>query len=157
MNSELEKAYSEAKAEARKNLSQASKTTPCVMITEANWNALLAAIAKELELMNSMVTNDQMIDYLVQMNEIFSKEVDWLAEKEQNISKEMESKATSLMERMESQAGKMSEQNASDLAKAKKELKDQIQNNSDQMYHRMLLPCLLTTLLAAVLVLLQML
>ena len=157
MNSELEKAYSEAKTEARKSLSQASKTTPCVMITEANWSALLAALAKELELMNSMVTKDQMMDYLVQMNEIFDKEVDWLAEKEQSIAKDMESKAASLMERMESQAGRQSEQNASDLEKAKLELNQQFLNCSDQMYHRMFLPCLLTTLLAAVLVLLQML
>ena len=157
MNSEYEKAYSEAKAEAKKNLITASRTTPCVMVTEANWNALLKAIAKELELMDGVVTNEQMLSYINQLNQIFTTEAAWLEEKEQSISKDMQQKASSLTERLESQAGKMSEQNASDLEKAKKELQEQMQDYSDRMYHRILLPCLILTLLASVLVLLQML
>ena len=168
MNSEYEKTYQDAKDTAKKKLELASRTTPCYMVTEENWNAMLAAMAKQLEMMGKIVTSEQMVSYINQLNQIFTKEAEWLnqerhsiatdlANREHSISAEMEMKARDMTQRLESQAGKMSEQNASDLEKAKKELQEQMQDYSDRMYHRILLPCLILTLLASVLVLLQML
>ena len=56
---------------------------------------------------------------------------------------------------MDRQAGNLNEQYASALEKTRTELQKQMQENTEKLYHRILTPCLLTTLLAAVLTLLR--
>ena len=155
MNSEYEKNLSEVKRIASQKLTEAEKPTPCFMVTQENWNLLLQGLAMQIQMMESMVTNEEMVSYYNQLAAIFRKEKSWLEEKQQDLKSEMEFQVKNWKLEMEKQAGKLNEQYASALEKTRSELETQARESSEKLYHRILTPCLLTTFLAAVLTLLQ--
>ena len=54
MNSESDKRLQEVKRIAAQNLAEAQKPTPCFMITQENWKALLTGFYSQLALMEKM-------------------------------------------------------------------------------------------------------
>ena len=155
MNSEYEKNLSEVKRIASQKLTEAEKPTPCFMITQENWNLLLHGLGLQIQMMERMVTSEQMVSYYNQLAEIFRKKTEWLEQTQENLKSEMELQVKNWKTEMEKQAGKLNEQYASALEKTRSELENQARENSEKLYHRILTPCLLTTFLAAVLTLLQ--
>ena len=149
MNSKYDEELTSFIGNAEKNLIQATEPTKCVMISEENWKSIVKTLEAQLKAMDrlgeitkELPSTDQLMSFIQQtmdINLIHQKK--WM--------NDLEGFSTKMMTDLTSQAGKMSEQSATDLAKIKMEM----QAYSDRLYHRLLLPCLLTTLLSAVLTL----
>ena len=149
MNSKYDEELTSFIGNAEKNLIQATEPTKCVMISEENWKSIVKTLEAQLKAMDrlgeitkELPSTDQLMSFIQQtmdINLIHQKK--WMTD--------LEGFSTKMMTDLTSQAGKMSEQSATDLAKIKMEM----QAYSDRLYHRLLLPCLLTTLLSAVLTL----
>lgn len=157
MSSESENRYLEAKEALKSSISTAANVTPCVMISEQNWSAMVRAVRSIEILLRHVVTNLQMAEYVRQLGEIFDSEVNWLEEKENSMAMTMEKRSQEISKDLESQAGKLNEQYASALERTRKELQEDFRIYTEKMYHRFLLPCLFLILLVSVLILLQML
>ena len=152
--------------QAQQNLIKAKDPTPCVMISEENWKAIIETLQGQLEaenrlgeLLRKLPTDQQLVDFLNQMKDIhIYHEGEWMKELESEAKKmqtDSEKWSTEMETEYQSQAGKLNEQYATELANTKETLKKEMQEYSDKLYHRILLPCLLMTLLSAVLVLLE--
>ena len=155
MNSESDKRLQEVKRIAAQNLAEAQKLTPCFMITQENWKALLTGFYSQLALMEKMVTHEQMAAFYEELREYYERKSDWLDQKTVEIKREMQAQAKSWTEEMDRQAGNLNEQYASALEETQEKMEKKMQENTEKLYHRILTPCLLTTLLAAVLTLLR--
>ncbi len=155
MNSESDKRFQEAKRIAEQNFAAAEKPTPCFMITQENWKALLTGFYTQLALMEKMVTHEQMAAFYEELRECYERKSNWLDQKTVEIKREMQAQAKSWKEEMDRQAGNLNEQYASALEETQEKMEKKMQENTEKLYHRILTPCLLTTLLAAVLTLLR--
>ena len=155
MNSESEKNYLAAKQDLKNNISAAAKPTPCVMITEQNWSAMVGAVKAMEKMLGETVTNDAMIDYLTQMTTILSNRADWLESKERSIASQMEAKAELIKTDLEKQAGNMKDQYASELKESRQAMQEDFRIYMGRMYRLFLVPCLVLILLLVVLVLHQ--
>ncbi len=160
MNSKYDEELTSFIGNAEKNLIQAAEPTKCVMISEENWESIVKTLEAQLKamdrlgtLLNRTLTAEQTCSFINQMTDIHIKhEQYWMEEltgEAKTLKTELEEQSKKMMTDLTSQAGKMSEQSATVLAKIKMEM----QVYSDRLYHRLLLPCLLTTLLSAVLTL----
>ncbi len=153
MNSKRDEELMNFVGNAEKNLIQAAEPTPCVMISEENWKSIVRTLDQQLKaldrialILKGLITTEQMEECQSQIEMIhINHEKSWL----KDLTQEAESMKTDLT----SQAGKMNEIYAMALDKTKQELKTEMQQYSDKLYHRLMLPCLITTLLSAVLTL----
>lgn len=155
MNSGSEPKLSDIKKVAEQNLGLASKPTACVAITEQNWKALLTALHSQLQMMEHVITTEEMAGYLQQLQTIFDKEVSWLEKREQNYSRMLKDKTEEQIKELEQQAGKLREQFASDMEKYQKDLQAQMDGQMKRLTWAFTRPVLLLTLVLAVFVLLQ--
>ena len=155
MNSEYEQKYLAAKEELKTNIEVASKVTPCVMITEQNWSAMVRAVRSMEKLMEHTVTTEAMKDYMDQLNALFKNKAEWLESKDRAIATELQVKTELIKSDLEKQAGNQKEEYASALEKSRKTLEADFKTYTDKMFKWFLIPCLLLILLSVVLVLLQ--
>ena len=155
MSSESEQKYLEAKEALKKDTAIAAQVTPCVMITEQNWSAMVRTIRLIAAIMDLMVTSDEMKGHMESMGHLMAKQTSWLEEKDRSIAEHLESRSSKLMKDMEQQAGKLKEQYASDMEKAQKELQAQMDGQLQKMSRQFLTPALLLALDLAVFVLLR--
>ena len=155
MSSTLDDKLLNVLGQAQQDLVKASKPTPCVMISEENWKAIIETLQSELEALNKLreiqgkfLTSEQMVNLISQIENIH-------LDHEQSWVKELEEKSNRMTTELSSQVGKLSEQSASDLAKAKQELKKELEDHSDKMHRCLIIPCLLMTLLSGLVLLWQ--
>ena len=136
------------------------------MISEENWKAIIETMQQQLEVQNRLgeliqylPTDNELIGFLNQIENIhIDHEKSWMKElkkESMRIQTDLQTRSTEMEAEYRSQAGKLNEQYATELANTKETLKKEMQEYSDKLYHRILLPCLLMTLLSAVLVLLE--
>ncbi len=166
MNLDYEKKFNEAKEACMQELKAAEKGTAFFTVSEENWKALVRVLRYHTTLIDtikdtvkSVATSDVLKCYLEQTMSIHSgNQKTWkedLKTQAKTWNEEWSSRAMNYQEELTKQVGKLNEKYASDLEKMQKELQDQLQEKTERLYHRLLFPCLLTTLLASVLTLLQ--
>ena len=166
MNSEYEKKFNDAMNACMQDLKTAEKGTAFFTISEENWKALVRVLKSQATLIDTIrftikdvATSDVLKWYLEQTMSIHTgNETAWkdeLKTQAKSWNEEWRTRAMTYQEELTKQVGKQNEKFASDMEKVKQELQDQMQEKTERLYHRLLFPCLLTTLLASVLTLLQ--
>ena len=166
MNSEYEKKFNEAMTACMQDLKTAEKGTAFFTISEENWKALVRVLRSQATLIDTIkftikdvATSDVLKFYLEQTMSIHTgHDTAWkeeLRDQAKMWNEEWRTRAMTYQEELTKQVGKQNERFASDLKKMQKELQDQMQEKTERLYHRLLFPCLFTTLLASVLTLLQ--
>ena len=166
MNSEYEKKFDEAMNACMQDLKVAEKGTAFFTISEENWKAIVRVMRSQVTLMDTIkntlktVATGDVLEWFLKETRALQTgcETAWKEElktQARTWNEDWRSKAMTYQDELKKQVGKMNEKYASDLEKMQKELQDQMQEKTERLYHRLLFPCLLTTLLASVLTLLQ--
>ena len=151
--------------QAQQNLIKAKDPTPCVMISEENWKSIIETMQQQLEVQNRLgelirylPTDRQLVNYIDQVEDIHIRhEEKWMKQltfEAEKIQADLENRSKTMEKEFQSQVGKLNEQHATELDKAKTDLEQQMISYGDRLYKRIIIPCLLMMLLSAVLVLL---
>ena len=136
-----------------------------MMISEENWKSIIETMQQQLEVQNRLgeliqylPTDNQLIGFINQINDIhIHHEGKWLKQltfEEEKIQADLENRSKTMEKEFQSQVGKLNDQYATELGKAKTDLEQQMISYGDRLYKRIIIPCLLMMLLSAVLVLL---
>ena len=103
------------------------------------------------ELIRDLPTDRQLVNYIDQVEDIHIRhEEKWMKQltfEAEKMQADLENRSKTMEKEFQSQVGKLNDQYATGLAKTRDTLKREMQEYSDKLYHRLLLPCLLMTLL----------
>ena len=138
MSSESDKLiWQEMISQAKRETQTAGKTVPCVSVTEQNWAAVIGALQKHTQLLEMVLTHLERLTTKEQMVSFMNRQLDFLqedAQKNAEVTRDLQKKLqlqaeamcreqTKMLENLDTQAGKMSEQFGSGLTEERQRMR----------------------------------
>ena len=138
MSSESDKLiWQEMVSQAKRETQTAGKTVPCVSVTEQNWTAVIGALQKHTQLLEKVLmhldlltTEEQLVSFMNQQLEILQEDARKNAAVTRDLQKKLQAQTenmgreqTQMLENLDAQAGKMSEQFGSGLTEEQQRMK----------------------------------